>query len=289
MYVCTFAGVGDHVYVKNDTTGQTRICRVDRMWTDPAGVAYFQGPYYLTPSEVEHGPTRTFYVCLRDHNHSFDIIIDNHGLHVYPVTSPRHLPSLLSLVLQEREVLKSSVEETHRLSSVSGRCVVMAIRDWLTCRFTEIAEKHVFVCESHYVEAEKTIKKFFKASSMIKDKLSLVVCDDEIYFFPSPATLLKVASPALLEVTSRRTPPPPVLDEPEDSNPLPFDDSSNQMDASFSESFVTGFQVGRLSRRQLPSAGRSKVISSISLFFHMFIFYIVLIGYDPGQLRNAGS
>ena len=48
------------MYVKvNDDV--TRLSRIDRMWSDPQGTVYFQGPYYVTPAEFEHERTRTFY------------------------------------------------------------------------------------------------------------------------------------------------------------------------------------------------------------------------------------
>ena len=70
--------------------------------------------------------------------------------------------------LQEKEVLKSSVEETHAMTAVSGRCVVMPYRDDVACRFTEVAERHVFVCESRYNEADKSVSKRFKPNSIIR-------------------------------------------------------------------------------------------------------------------------
>ena len=56
---------GDHVYVKVGPE-VTRVSRIDRMWTDPQGTAFFQGAYYLTPAEVEHDRTRTFFVSAAD-------------------------------------------------------------------------------------------------------------------------------------------------------------------------------------------------------------------------------
>ena len=69
---------------------------------------------------------------------------------------------------QEKELLKSSVEDTHLLTSVAGRCVVMPYRDYVACRYTELPERHVFICESRYIEPEKTIKKFFKPNSIVR-------------------------------------------------------------------------------------------------------------------------
>ena len=70
--------------------------------------------------------------------------------------------------MQEKEVLKSSVEDTHQLRAVTGRCAVLPGRDYVACRYTEVGEKHVYVCDSRYVEAEKAIKKFLKPMSQIK-------------------------------------------------------------------------------------------------------------------------
>ena len=79
------------------------------------------------------------------------------------------------------------------------------------------------------------------------NKLSIHVCDDEVYFFPSPPiTPLKVASPALLNYLARApaTVTSGSLDDVEDSQVTSaFDESSNQMDTSFSDAFMSGFQV----------------------------------------------
>ena len=65
-------------------------------------------------------------------------------------------------------MIKSSNEETFKMASVTGRCAVMPPRDYVACRFTEVAERHVFVCESKYVEEEKLLKRFTKTGSIVK-------------------------------------------------------------------------------------------------------------------------
>ena len=72
--------------------------------------------------------------------------------------------------------------------------------------------------------------------------MSIHVCDDEIFFFPSPIVAVKIASPSLVELVGRVA-MQPLPDDPDESNPTPFDESSNQMDTSFGDSFVALSQV----------------------------------------------
>lgn len=48
------------------------------------------------------------------------------------------------------------------LSNVIGRCAVMSLKEYCTCRFTEIPESDVYICDSKYSELDKIIKKFGK-------------------------------------------------------------------------------------------------------------------------------
>ena len=68
------------------------------------------------------------------------------------------------------------------------------------------------------------------------------MCDDEIYFFPSSIVPLKVASPSLVELVGRVA-SQPHPDEQEESLTAPFDESSNQMDTSFGDSFAAHSHV----------------------------------------------
>jgi protein polybromo-1 len=88
-----------------------------------SGEAFISGAYYVTPSQVEHTPTRLFY---------------------------------------KREVLKTSREGSVSMSNVLGRCAVLSLKEYTTCRFTEIDENDVFVCDSKFSDVDKTIKKFNK-------------------------------------------------------------------------------------------------------------------------------
>ena len=57
-------------------------------------VAYFHGPWYVTPTEIAHAPNRLFY---------------------------------------RQEVFLSSIEDTNPLLSVVGRCTVLDFNDYTTC------------------------------------------------------------------------------------------------------------------------------------------------------------
>ena len=89
------------------------------------GQAFFHGPWYIQPSEVEHPPTRLFY---------------------------------------QKEVFKSSVEDTNPMLSILGRCAVMYLKDFCTSRCTEVPEEDVYICESKYTEVDKNIRKIHKSN-----------------------------------------------------------------------------------------------------------------------------
>lgn len=114
--------LGDTVYVRSDT-GKQLIARIDKMWIDKHGNGYFHGPWFVTPVEIQHPPTRLFY---------------------------------------KQEVFLSSIEDTNPLLSVSGRCCVLEPKDYTQYRSTEILEQDFYVCESRYLEVERQVRKLTK-------------------------------------------------------------------------------------------------------------------------------
>ncbi|XP_033100393.1 protein polybromo-1-like isoform X2 [Anneissia japonica] len=147
--------LGDHVFLRSDQL-RPFIARIDKMWLDANEDPWFHGPWFVHPSETEHPPTRMFY---------------------------------------KNEVFLSSIEDTNPMRSISGKCAVLGHKDYISCRPTEIAEEHVFICESQYKEAEKQIRKIKHLKRFTS--LSNKVIDDEIYFFKKPITPLKEPSPLL--------------------------------------------------------------------------------------------
>ncbi|GAB6031247.1 hypothetical protein CHUAL_009055 [Chamberlinius hualienensis] len=141
--------LGDCVLVRSEN-GRQLIARIDQMWEEKSKGAFFHGPWFVTPQEITHPPTRLFH---------------------------------------KQEVFLSSIEDTNPLLSVTGRCYVMELDDYVRCRPTEIPEQDVYVCESRYLEAERQIRKLTKG--LKKFLLSSNVTEDEIYYFKKPISTQK--------------------------------------------------------------------------------------------------
>ena len=89
-----------------------------------SGSAFFHGPWFVHPIEVEHSPTRLFY---------------------------------------KHEVFRSSIEDTNPMLSIQGKCAVLVHKDYCISRPTELPEHDIYICESKYMEAEKSIRKLAKS------------------------------------------------------------------------------------------------------------------------------
>lgn len=111
--------LGDCVYVRSDE-GYLCISRIDKMWTDQNGRTSFHGPWFISPADTQHLPTRMFY---------------------------------------EKEVFLSSLEETISVGSISGKCCVLPFREYARCRPTEIPEKDIYLNEARYDEEEGQFRK----------------------------------------------------------------------------------------------------------------------------------
>ncbi|CAN0103364.1 unnamed protein product [Lampetra fluviatilis] len=147
--------IGDFVYTRVEGRERPRIGRVEKLWRDKDGRVWFFGPFFIPPEDTEHEPTKMFY---------------------------------------KKEVFLSTVEETCTMDTVIGKCCVLAFKDYLVCRATEVAERDVYVCESRYNEAERHMKRF---KGLRRFSLSAKVLDDEIYYFRKPITPAKEPSPLL--------------------------------------------------------------------------------------------
>eukprot|EP00794_Sanderia_malayensis_P006139 gene6139-6845_t len=134
---CTATGcykLGDSVYVRSDEE-YPYMAKIDKMWTDQSGTAWFHGNWYLRPEEAKHMPTRMFY---------------------------------------DQECFQSNIEDTNPMASIMGLCFIMHLKDYVMCRPTEIPERDVFLCQSRYDEGDGTIRKMKVIkrpvlSSMVQD------------------------------------------------------------------------------------------------------------------------
>ncbi|KAK0181294.1 hypothetical protein PV327_003587 [Microctonus hyperodae] len=143
---------GDFVYVAIDG-GRQQIAQVDSIWSTKDGKCYFKGPWLLTPPEIPHTPTKLFY---------------------------------------KQELFLSTVDGTHPIVAIVGKCAVLDVSDYVCSRPTEIPEDDVFICESMYDEGKSIIRKLGQ-DGFKKYIHTSAVMDDEIYFFRRPINPAKVS------------------------------------------------------------------------------------------------
>ncbi|XP_072395863.1 protein polybromo-1 isoform X2 [Diabrotica undecimpunctata] len=150
---------GDYVYVVADG-GKQIIAQIDSIWETKDGKCYFRGPWFLSPSDIPHNPTRLFY---------------------------------------KQEVFLSSLEDASPIVSIIGKCHVLELTDWVVYRVTEIPEPDVYICASMYDEISKQLRKL-PPGGLKKYTHNPMVTEDEIYFFTRILHPPKEASPQLTKM-----------------------------------------------------------------------------------------
>ncbi|XP_014213289.1 protein polybromo-1 isoform X3 [Copidosoma floridanum] len=145
--------LGDFVIVAT-SGGKQQLAQIDSIWSTKDGKCYFKGPWMLTPAEITHAPTKLFY---------------------------------------KQEMFLSTVEATHPIVAIVGKCAVLDYSEYICSRPTEIPEDDVYICESLYDENKNVIKKL-GADGLKKFNHSSEVTEDEIYFFRKPINPAKVPS-----------------------------------------------------------------------------------------------
>merc|ERR1712223_591296 len=142
---------GDHVLVRGEHN-KNMVAQIDTMWTDPKdGMAYFHGPWFVTPQEIPPQMGRSFY---------------------------------------KMEAFLSSIADSNPLLSVVGKCCVLGVSDYTTRRPTQYNETEVFVCESMFDEGKRLILPLV-GGTMKKYQLGPAALMDEVYLFRRTITLEK--------------------------------------------------------------------------------------------------
>lgn len=168
---------GDCVYMKTES-GRQLIAQADTIWTNRDGDGFFKGPWIVMPSEV--------------------------------------LPHITNRLFYKQEVFISTLEDTHPISNVLSKCVVLDHGEYISCRPTEIPENDVFICESVYDEAKRCIRELPR-EGLKKYTHTASVTQDEIYFFRrliNPPKMQNAESTNITmnhPVTIVHTPPPSVI------------------------------------------------------------------------------
>ncbi|XP_071878612.1 protein polybromo isoform X5 [Bombus fervidus] len=142
---------GDFVYVATDG-GRQQIAQIDAIWSTKDGKCYFKGPWLLMPAEVPHAPTKLFY---------------------------------------KQELFLSTVDGTHPIVAIVGKCAVLDYGEYICSRPTEIPEDDVYICESLYDESKSLMKKLGQ-EGLKKFNHNSAVTEDEIYFFRRPINPAKI-------------------------------------------------------------------------------------------------
>ena len=114
------------------------------MWTAADGMAYFHGPWFVTPKETPHPPSQMFY---------------------------------------PREAFISTIQDTNPLLSVVGRCCILEMEDYVKSRPTQYDEEDVYICDNVYDESRRIIRGLPPTGLKRYEYNSTQVMADEVYYF----------------------------------------------------------------------------------------------------------
>ena len=116
-------------------------------------MAYFHGPWYVTPREIHPQP---------DH-----------------------------LKFHKQEAFLSTISDSNPLLSVVGKCKVLDTREYQTLRPTQFVEGDIYLCESVYDESKRIVTGNLPNGLKVYEHSSLVQ-SEEVYYFKSPISIQKV-------------------------------------------------------------------------------------------------
>jgi len=179
---------GDHVLVRGENN-RNMIAQIDTMWTGQDNMAYFHGPWFVTPVEIPSQVGRTFF---------------------------------------KAEAFLSSISDSNPLLSVVGKCSVLDMTDYCSLRSTLHVENDVYCCESLFDEGKRLImplngslKKYQLSAQVQKDEVYMfkrtITPEKETLPPPTPRT---VSSPMLENEDSMDA--PPSVGSVESASPAPM-------------------------------------------------------------------
>ncbi|OQV22755.1 putative Protein polybromo-1 [Hypsibius exemplaris] len=118
----------------------------------------------------------------------------------------KDLPPTIALpakLFYHNEVFQKVTEETLSVKQLATRCAVLSLRDFSSCRQTELTEDQVYIVESKILE-NGTAGRRTKGSRLLNVSAagSSHATDDEIFFFEKPVDPRRVVSPFLEPVLS---------------------------------------------------------------------------------------
>ena len=155
------------------------IAQIDTMWTGQDGMAYFHGPWFVTPAEIPSQMGKTYY---------------------------------------KSEAFLSSISDSNPLLSVVGKCVVLDMNDYCSRRPTHHQEADVYCCESYFDEGKRIItllpaplKKYQRGPKVKRDEVYMfkraITPEKEAAAVPAPRN---ISSP-ILDVNEDSMDAPPSI------------------------------------------------------------------------------
>jgi len=179
---------GDHVLVRGENN-RNMVAQIDTMWTGQDNMAYFHGPWFVTPVEIPSQVGRTYY---------------------------------------KAEAFLSSISDSNPLLSVVGKCSVLDMTEYCSIRPTQYVEADVYCCESLYDEGKRLIlplngslKKYQHSDKVQQDEVYVfkrtITPEKETQPPPTPRT---VSSPNLDNEDSMDA--PPSVGSVESASPAPI-------------------------------------------------------------------
>jgi len=116
-------------------------------------MARFQGPWFVTPSEIPARDGQLFY--------------------------------------RQEALLSTITDDSNPLLSIVGKCCVLEMKEYVAQRPTQYAESDVYVCESVFDEGKRCVRGPIQNGLKAYDH-SAQVHADEVYFFKNPIIVTKV-------------------------------------------------------------------------------------------------
>jgi len=181
---------GDHVLVRGENN-RNMIAQIDTMWTGQDNMAYFHGPWFVTPSEIPSQMGRSYY---------------------------------------KSEAFLSSISDSNPLLSVVGKCVVLSMADYCSRRPTQHQEADVYCCESYFDEGKRIImplpeplKKYNLGPAVKRDEVyvfkRLITPEKEV--LPGPAGVPRNISSPILDINEDSMDAPPSVGSVESGTGTP--------------------------------------------------------------------
>ncbi len=106
--------------------------------------------------------------------------------------TPKETPLFGQIPFYKQEALLSTISDSNPLLSVVGKCTVLETKDYTSSRPTQYREPDCYVCDSVYDESKRAVRGALPESGLKQYELGPSTLADEIYFFKTAINVQKV-------------------------------------------------------------------------------------------------